>query len=199
MISTGLRREQLNARFLKRTLMNHLFWRLKYPIIIDEHQFMDVFAIRRNGYMVEFEIKVTRADLMREIKLSKCAQPIKYSKNWVKWEKHARYLKRQIEHTPSIYDSIPGYNNIQPTYFIPNEFYFYVPDFLVDIAIKETAHTPYGVVKIGNHILPASGNTIFSNFEVVNRAVKIHNEKATEYIYRQVAHGLTIRNKLLQG
>ena len=188
--------EFLNSTHLKKELMSHLMWRLHFPVVIDEYQFMDVFGIRRSEYMVEFEIKISKADLMREIKLMHCSQPIKYSKDWVKWEKHAHYLKRQIEKTPSIYDTIPGYSVNVTDYFIPNEFYFYVPDFLGDVAVRETAGTPYGVVIIGT-THNSYGREYHSDYEVIKKAVKIHEKKADDKIYRSIAHGLSLRNRLM--
>lgn len=178
--------------------MSHLFWRLHFPVVIDEFDFMDIFGIRRSGYMVEFEIKISKADLMREVRLMRSEQPIKYSKDWVKWEKHAQYLKRVIQKTPSLYDSIPGYSPVVNNYFIPNEFYFYVPDFLAQYAITETANTPYGVVMIGT-TKNSYGREYHSDYEIVKPATKIHNEKADEKIYRKLAHGLTIRNRLMRS
>lgn len=189
--------EKPTAIELKKAIMSHMFWRLHYPVVIDEYDFMDVFGIRRNGYMVEFEIKVSKQDLMREIKLSRCAQPLKYSKDWVKWEKHAHYLKRKIEGTPSIYDNIPDWDPHHQPYFVPNEFYFYVPDFLASTAVLETEGTPYGVVLTGK-TANSYGREYSTDYEVVKKAVKMHSEKAPDALYRKLAHGLTIRNRLMK-
>lgn len=195
-MKTLLKPEQINSKYFKKQLMSELFYRLNFPIVVDEHNWMDVFGIRRSGYMVEYEIKISKSDLMREIKLMNGEQPIKYSKDWVKWEKHAHYLKREIIKQPSIYDSIPGYsNNVDIAYFMPNEFYFYVPDFLAECAVRETVNTPYGVVKIGEKILP-NGNSYFDRYDVVKPAKKLHTDKVTASIYEEVAHELTIRNRI---
>lgn len=175
--------------------MSHLFWQLHHPIIIDEHNFMDVFSVRRSNYTVEYEIKISKSDLMREIKIIKGEQPIKYSKDWTKWEKHAHYLSRSIKQIPNRYGFVT--NNIDRAYFIPNEFIFYIPDFLVDCAMKELQGTPYGI--IANGVFPNKWNNEFPDkYKVIKPAVKLHTEKATPDLITNIAHGLTIRNRLLK-
>lgn len=195
-MKTLLKPEQINSKFLKKELMKYLYYRLGFPIIVDEHEFMDVFGVRRTGYMIEYEIKVSKADLLREINLMKCEQPAMYSKEWNKWQKHAYYLRRKIDRKPHLFDTIPGYSERIIEYFIPNEFYFYVPDFLAEIALRETVNTPYGVITIGERFLPASGNIIFDSYNIRKIAQKFHNNKVDVNIYRKVAHELTIRNRI---
>jgi hypothetical protein len=179
---------------LKKELMYHLFWRLHCPVVIDEHDFMDVLAIRRSGYVVEFEIKVSKADLMREIKLTMCDEVRKYSKDWAKWEKHAHYLKREIKQS-SNFLNVPNW--VLPKYFIPSEFYFYVPASLATVAKVAVKHTPYGVVAIGDQEIRPDYKR-YSPYEVIVPAKKLHIEKADSLLYRKLAHGLTMRNRLLK-
>lgn len=186
--------EKQTSTDLKRDLMNHLFWRLSYPIVIDEHQFMDIFAVRRSEYTVEFEIKISKSDLLRETKLLKTEQPTQYSKDWVKWEKHAHYTGRKINKT-----ELGRYSQRmielfgEPTVLIPNEFYFYVPSELEELALRETIGTPYGIVVNG-----LKSNGWHDRYQVVKKAKKLHSNKADTKLYQSLAHGLTIRNRYIK-
>lgn len=189
--------EKLTSKDLKKSLAAHMLWRLHFPVVVDEYDFMDIFGVRSNGYKVEFEIKLTRSDFMREINLINGEQPIKYSKDWVKWEKHANYLGRMITKTPSIYDSIPGYsNNIDNKYFIPNEFNFYVPDFLTEFALSKLTNLPYGLVQYGK-MSNSYGREYFSPYEVIKKPKKLHEDKNCLAIMGKLAHALAMRNRLL--
>jgi hypothetical protein len=191
-MNTLLTPDQINETFLKKKLMHTLFWKLHFSIVVDEHRFMDVFGVRQNGYTVEYEIKVNQSDLLREIRIMKAPQPERWTKPWLKWEKHAHYLGREIV-LPSY---PPGYSrNSDLPYFIPNEFYFYVPDFLVETAKRHTEKTPYGVIKIGGKQYPSG--MYFSDYDVVVRATKMHTNKADQSVYERTAHELTIRNRLM--
>lgn len=196
-IDTLLKPEQINAKYLKKELIDHLYWRLNYTIVIDEYKFMDVFGVRRNGYCVEFEIKISKSDLCRELNLMNCEQPMKWSKDWPKWEKHSHYLNRRIDPTKfrNQYALFLHENLPEPEFFMPNEFYFYVPDFLADFAAQATANTPYGVIKIGK-TLNGYDREYFWRYTIVKKAVKLHNNKMKEDEYKQLAHALTIRNRI---
>lgn len=201
-MNTLLKPEQINSKFLKGELMHHLFWRLNYPIVVDEYSFMDVFGVRRNGYGVEFEVKVSKADLCRELKMMTCDQPMKYSKDWSKWSKHAHYLKKTVDQNKfTEYQLFMNKTLGEPDYFIPNEFYFYVPDFLADFAVQATIHCPYGVIKCGKvttgHIgFDGKEHCYYWRYTVVKKAVKLHSNKVSDLEYRKLAHALTIRNRI---
>lgn len=183
----------MTSKELKKTLAAHLYWHLKYPIVCDEFEFIDIIGVRRTRYVVEFEIKVSKSDLDREIKciIADPEKTEKYGKDWEKVCKHKTYLTGERPKTNydlrlnalGIGDSMIG------GAFRPNEFYFYVPDYLADYAIKRMAelNLPYGVVKQVNE---------YPHYVVMRKAVKLHNEKATPSLYYKLAHALTIRSRL---
>jgi hypothetical protein len=190
--------EKLTSSDLKKALASHMFWRLHYSVVVDEYSFMDILGVRRNGYAVEFEVKVSRSDFMREINIIHGEQPkTKWGKDWAKWEKHANYLKRTISKVPSVWDSIPGYEEKAPKYFTPNEFNFYVPDYLTEFALSKLANLPYGLVQYGKTSHNGGISYFFSRYEVIKKPQKLHSDKRCSEIMEKLAHALTIRSRLL--
>lgn len=201
-----IEQEKCNSKFLKEALAHHLMWRLHYSVVVDEFHFMDMFGLRRNGYGVEYEIKVSKSDFDREMRCihAKEESITKYGKDWEKFIKHRMYLTGKYPKTP--YDlrlESLGFSTNQSNIFVPNEFYFYVPDFLADHAIEKTQGLPYGVVKIGatesGNTLPADdpGHYYFWNYTIVKKATKLHTEKVSASIIWDMAHALSMRNRLL--
>lgn len=190
--------EVRTSKDLKKELASHLYWRLQYQVVCDEFQFADIVGIRKTGYVTEFEIKVSKSDFDRELKCITTKDCQKYGKDWEKFSKHRLYLTGELPQTD--YDkrmSDLGYSTaISDRVFRPNEFYFYIPDYLVEHAVEKTLDLPYGIVAIGQKFLPNSRQYIFDRYNVVKKAVKLHNEKAGDILYRQLAHALTIRSRL---
>lgn len=194
-------KETRTSTELKKALAHHMFWDLKYSVVVDEYSFMDIFGVRRNGYAVEFEVKISKADFMREIHLINGSQPEKkFGKDWAKWEKHANYLGREITKTPSVLDGIPGYEQMIPKYFIPNEFNFFVPDYLTEFALTKLVNLPYGLMQYGEKKVThydGTSHVYHSNYEVIKKPQKLHTNKRCTEIMENLAHALTIRNRLL--
>ena len=146
----------------------------------------DLITVKRSMLTVEFEIKISRADLINEIKAIKEAVKI-YKKGfksaaelqkyiWSEWRKerkeelkisctkfgkHRRYL-----HAKKFKEYVSD--------FVPNEFYFFVPKKLKDVALQGIEDTPYGVY--GYWKFKLSGEERFG-FEIVKKAQKITTEK----------------------
>jgi hypothetical protein len=203
-------KDEVNSKTLKKALAYHLFWRLHFSVVIDEYQFMDLFGVRRNGYCVEYEIKVSKADFMRELNLIHGDQPeSKYGKDWSKWYKHGMYLGKDIKKSEyelkmeKIYaESNMSWNVDGRKFFIPNEFNFYVPDTLTDFALSKLDGLPYGLIQYGKKRVDhadGSFHTYHSNYEVIKKPVKLHTEKDCARIMEKLAHGLTIRSRLLNN
>lgn len=202
MIDTLLKPEQRNSKFLKSELAHWLYWQLKYTIICDEYQYADIFAVKRNGYTSEFEIKVSKSDFDREMRIikTKPEDVVKWGKDWQKWQKHWRYLGNErtrdmmgmAEQTLFDHGICP---NIDDERYYPNEFWFYVPDYLAEHALKECQGLPYGVVMLGKSRQYTRGQ-YYRQYEVVKKADKLHKEKAPEKLYCGLAHALTIRSRL---
>lgn len=203
MIDTLLKPEQRNSKFLKSELAHELYWRLHYTVICDEYDYADIFAVKRNGYTSEFEIKVSKSDFDREVRIIKTKkdQIEKWGKDWQKWQKHWRYLGNErtrdmmgmAEQTLFDHGICP---NIDDERYYPNEFWFYLPDYLIDHAVKELAGLPYGIVKIGKSKYTRPDYSHYTAYEVIKRADKLHKQKAPEKLYCGLAHALTIRSRL---
>jgi hypothetical protein len=199
-IDSFLKPEQQNETYLKKTLAHYLYWRLGYLIVIDEFNFRDIFGVRRTYYTSEFEIKVDKSDFDKEINSINSPQPkTRYGKEWTKWYKHAHYLNKKVNTSNfgEFYNILhpEGFNSENG--FIPNDFYFYVPDYLCNHALKRLDNLPYGLVKIGK---TASGNPdcfYSSDYEVVKKPIKLHKNKIENSLISKLAYALTIRSKLL--
>lgn len=196
--------EQQNSGFLKKELMSHMYYRLGYAIVVDEFRFMDVFGIRRNGYGVEFEIKISKSDFDRELKCinSKQESVQEYGNDWEKFSKHRLYLDGTVPKTQynlrmeKIYADANMSRNIDMKPFRPNEFYFYVPDYLSEYAESQLTFLPYGLVKIGK---TASGNPdhfYYWRYTIIKKAQKLHNDKVDNSTIESIAHALSIRNRI---
>jgi hypothetical protein len=186
-----LKPDQINSKFLKHELAYHLFWQLHYSIVIDEWEFIDLLGVKRSNYTAEYEIKISKSDLSRELRLIKMLNAERGSKDYPKWVKHAKYLGKNIKKEG--YDLL--YSHTETKFFVPNEFYFYVPDFLVDYAVEETENLPYGVVKIGGR--QYNSNYIgYDRFEIIKKAKRLHENKIESFMFYKMAHALTVRNRL---
>jgi hypothetical protein len=196
-----LKPEQRNSKFMKRELAHHCYWRLGYSVVIDEFQFMDLFGVNRSGYGIEFEIKVSKSDFDREIKCIKMLECKHYGKDWEKFSKHRFYLTGKLPQTN--YDQqlndLGISNNINDNSYIPNEFYFYVPDYLTEYALKKLEGLPYGLIQIGKTSHNGGISSFFWVYEKIKKATKLHNNKVNDGLYSQLAHSLTVRSKLLNG
>lgn len=119
----------------------------------------DVLSVDKGRAAVEFEIKVSRSDLQKEILAIKYATRFAQSASteerkqlrldigvpkkaggWSKVDKHEEYIdpKKYFER-----------NHIRRYFYeqyLPNYFYFVVPERLVPLAIEGAAGTPYGVI-----------------------------------------------------
>lgn len=183
----------VSASDLKKRLAHHLFWRLKYSVVCDEFQFCDVVGIRNSGYLVEFEVKISKSDFNREMRCITSDECEKYGKDWEKFVKHKFYLTGEFPKTD--YDrrmeSLGIFANTQEV-LRPSEFYFYVTDEIADWAALKVveAGLPYGVIRAGQGEYPG--------YHVVRVAEKLHKDKSTPLLYRQLAHALTVRSRLLQ-
>jgi hypothetical protein len=187
------------SKELKEKLLWKMMWRLGYKVALDEFKFMDVFGVRRSGFSVEFEIKVSKSDFNRELRcIHADADKIeKYGKDWEKFIKHRFYLTGKFPKTS--YDlrmeSLGICTNTQEI-IRPNEFNFYVPDYMADYVLEKVADLPYGVVQIGYRDTP-SGNRYFDDYLVLKKAVKLHQDKPSENIAWEVARSACVRNKIL--
>jgi hypothetical protein len=159
---------------VKKALAAHLLWKGGMKAIAHEHSTglsqCDVFAMNKDFRSFEYEIKVSASDLRGELAIIKAVlsgvDPRLGRKgvSWSKSEKHRRYLNRNQTWMEA--------SSYQP--FVPNYFYFVVPDELVSEAVAGCQGTPYGVMRGGDTYLHNN-----SPFQVHKRAFRMHEETMT--------------------
>lgn len=190
----------MNSSYMKERLAHYLYFRLGFIVICDEFEFMDIFGIRRSGYAVEYEIKVSKSDLNREIKcaIANLSDVEKYGKDWQKFSKHTLYQTGESPQTD--YDKrmadLGISNNVTARDSFPSEFYFYIPEELEEYAVKKVAENnlPYGIIVCDKEVKSGFKDPYY----IVKKAPKLHREKANSRLYRKLAHALTIRSRILQ-
>lgn len=159
----------------------------------------DVLGITRHRRAVEFEIKVSRSDLQKELaaieyarltmvegKVLAPAEPeteqmelnIKLgqlknkSGGWSKISKHEEYIapEKYAEKHHKYYFANHSYMEQQ---YLPNQFYLVVPDKLVQLAIDGTKGTGYGVIAYdgcrGGHYGYKVGDNWYDDLPYENR------------------------------
>jgi len=169
----------LDSNKVKTSLISHMLYKWGYLGAVTEYvNYSDVYGIRRNFYTVEFEIKLFRNDLLREVNIIK---KILRNKNTLsdsgnKTYKHANYL---------------GFSNYRR--IIPNEFNFVVPDKLEEIK-TELINTPYGL-----YIIKADSNS-YLEYEIkqIIRPQKLHKRKISNIDLPRFFRKLSTENIVLR-
>lgn len=178
----GIKRENnMDSKEAKRLIVYDLVMRRNHLLAVTEGiNNSDVLAINNNFYTTEYEIKVSKADLLGEFKAIKAAingeQDLSCSST--KFWKHCLYLGTR--------EKYKNYANLD--YFKPNRFFFAVPKELKDLAVQCVAGTPYGVKYI----------TPYGMLEEVT-AVKIHNERAEMSYVIRIIKRVMVENINLRG
>ena len=139
----------------------------------------DVYVIRRSGYCAEVEIKVSRSDLVGELKVIRDVMeankpntifdPVKFKTRFNKgdkWRKHEEYLFDPMRYIPTP-ENPKEYSQRKS----PNEFYFAIPEGLLDIALAGVEGTPYGIIIEG-----AYGVTVAKSAKKLHRAKMIESD-----------------------
>lgn len=172
---------KLDINKIKTYLISHMLWKWGYLGAVTEYDnYSDVFGVRRNFYTVEFEIKLTKTDLMREINIIK-----KILKNKTilgcggghKANKHSNYLDIDYYYKSNV----------------PNEFNFVVPAELEEIK-TELMNTPYGL-----YIIKADSNSYYGyDIEQIIRPKKMHKKKISEIGLTRFFRKLTTENIMLR-
>lgn len=148
------------SQLLKTHVVGYLLYRGGYHAVATEYHTRDVFAVNRNGYTCEVEVKVSPSDLMSEIETMKYllnpnndpSYPIVECKNGkkktlAKFDKHRSYLLDEAKHSPR-----------------PRYFYFAVPEVLKEKALQELANSPYGLlIDVGNFVIKAKKAEVLSD------------------------------------
>lgn len=157
----------IEATEVKQKIMHYArFERDHIAVVTEGLRNADVLGITRTQFATEFEIKVSRSDLNKELAAIKYADitmnqdrnlapadsdPEQMELNielgklknksggWTKISKHEEYTDPK-----KYFEKHRRYMYTQP--FIPNYFYMVVPDKLVAYAVEQLAGTKYGVI-----------------------------------------------------
>lgn len=141
---------------INRLLLNHLRKRPDFNIITTNYSWnlhfeADVYQVKKSGFTVEYEIKCSRGDFLKDFSKSK-----KYFDNskgsYVEFKKHEWLIDKEIA------------CNTHQNKFKPNEFYFVCPSGIIK---RDEINDRYGLIEI----LP-SGQVC-----VIKRPKKLHNKK----------------------
>lgn len=127
----------------------------------------DVIAVRwSRRTVVEFEIKLSRADLMSEVRAVRIVYGLEDDP-----ERHPDYDFKRKFYSHTKFNKHRHYRESFSRVQAPHMFYFAVPDELVNIAAANLQGTPYGVY-----------NLTFKRY--VKKARRLHEEPATaEYVF----------------
>lgn len=166
----------LPANQIKRSLSAHLMLRLSYFAVHEEYENhygrCDVYGITKADYGVEFEIKVSKSDLMSEIRaIMAVLDNTMPDRSCNKYAKHRDYLHKET------HDSY----RLPP----PCKFIFVVTSDLVEVARPIISQTPYG--------LWAVTDSLFRPFEVIKQAENLHKNKVSEKHIRHLLRSLSYR------
>lgn len=172
---------KLDINKIKTYLISHMLWKWGYLGVVTEYDnYSDVFGVRRNFYTVEFEIKLTENDLLREINIIKKIlknKTILSCRGGHKANKHGNYL------------DIDYYDKSN----IPNEFNFVIPIELEEIK-TELINTPYGL-----YVIKVDDSSYYSYaIEQIIRPKKMHKKKISEIRLTKFFRKLSTENIMLR-
>jgi len=125
----------MNTNRVKTDLIGWLFMKKNWMVALTEcGNNADVFGIKRSFYTVEIEIKLSRSDLIGELRsIVAIKNSLKSDNRCKKYYKHSNYIGKWGQ------SGIPYWRNT-------NEFYFCVPRGLLNLTKNALRDTPYGLL-----------------------------------------------------
>lgn len=187
---------------IKHELIKYLCFEKRHLIACTESlNLADVLTLTSTRFLLEHEIKVSKSDLVGELKAIKVAQ--QDMSKFTLWPEEMQDLSRKVsdsklyKHRRYLGTYYNRYGLSQLKYYRPNRFLFVVPEPLGDVAAQGVAGTPYGVITV-------SGNQWreIANFTTLVKARPLHTEKVEEsnflrMVRRVGVENITMREKLL--
>jgi len=162
----------MNSNHLKYLIISWLIYHRNYIGAVTEYDGADIIGIRRTLYVSEFEIKTSKNDLIRELKIIANIlgeENLLYTnKENEKIYSNTKYSKHRINLREKMKMRYYG--------FTPNEFSYIVPMELADIVYKYIKDTKYGAYMIE----PDERSYFKSSIEEIKRPQKIHDKKIDE-------------------
>lgn len=130
----------MSSQELKIATLNHLLFRRNFLGAFTESlNAADVLGVSRKLKSWEFEIKISKEDLAKELKA------IRFIVGTDTNMRRARAANKSSKHRDYLMCQELGKENLMSEYFIPNYFSFVVPEDLVAYATRGVEGTPYGV------------------------------------------------------
>lgn len=180
----------MTASQIKYEMLKYFSYGSYFATFTEAFNYSDVLTLKKSMYSVEVEVKVDRNDLANEIKAIQVAREDSLRLNkvsYTKYRKHEDYL------IPSQRQDI-----INRGGFIPNEFYFAVPEAL-ELQAKEAIYEmelPYGLYVVDDR---RRWDSVVRHID----AKKLHTKKIDEvWLLRLVSKAsnevLSTRKKLLE-
>lgn len=171
---------------IKHFLLQYLIQGRAYPAVT-EGTFLgivDVLAIKDLKYVMDFEVKVSKADLNSELDtIDFVYKGIKKSdKPMPKLSKH-RLMHDAVYGNQSQMTTWWSNYNVDPRTKSPNYFCFALPDNLADYAVSRLQGTPYGVISF----IEGDG---YNSMRVAKKNMRIHDQDVLHSaIYRILMKG----------
>lgn len=171
----------MNSQDLKIATLDHILFKGKFLVATTESlNGSDVLGINKKNLAYEFEIKISKEDLDKELKairyLTGNDMNMRRARAANKLQKHATYLKHRF-----------GYS--WDTYFVPNTFSFVLPPELIDFATRGIRGTPYGLYRY---------NKEKKILEVVIKPGKIHTKPVSEENLAKIHRKISTENYFLR-
>lgn len=207
--------EKMTAMQYKTALARKLMYQSGHQIVaseISEFNNPDIISLTRSEKLIEYEIKISRADLMGEL------NSVKTCKNMILMRTHNRALqgtqqmmlgdkvinahfRGNVIEPEGMYENIGKCSKLDKheRYLIqkpstqnghghftqpyrPNQFYFAVTSDLVELAMEVCEGIPYGVIDL---------DALNGSSSVKSKAGFIHMEEASRYDIWRMAHSLS--------
>lgn len=162
----------------------------------------DVVACRYNGLMSEYEIKVSRSDLLGEIAaIRRALEPDAITiGRWSNYDIYTGYDRIIVNETKLSKTKIEKHHHylVRPRKsFRPNQFYFAVPTHLVPIAVEKLSGLKYGVLDADTLTIAKKAQSI--HHEDHETSVYIHMLNRLSVMYRDINNSKrVIRDDVLQ-
>lgn len=168
---------------IKAEILSHMLYRLRFKAVVTEYGgvgvsgIADVFGITDSGYTHEFEVKVSKSDLMGELEAirSMFNSPRllgKSQRHISKGSKHNLYLGKSLNQ--ETWDQV---------FVRPNCFSFAVPSVLSDFAKEFLSNTPYGLYVITLH---ENGGHPWTEVFCEKKAAKLHKNKPPSDVHENI-------------
>lgn len=172
----------IRSEDLKQEVLELLLWEKNFLLATTEfnnwYWLADVFWVSRTMFSWEFEIKVSKQDLLSEL----FALELILNKDIPKLSK--RYYNKYLKHNFYL-----NKHNVYWKYILPNYFIFFIPKKLEKFCIDILSKTKYWIYIYDEEEMRSS-----NKIKCVKKPSKIHNEKIKNDYILDIARRLSNEN-----